>query len=350
MVRKNILFAGLSLLAGPVLSQTSVTLYGLLDAGITYTSNVVKDGGHGSDTTLMTGVAQGSRWGLRGTEDLGGGNQAIFQLESGFQLGNGTLSAGGRGFGYGSWVGLQGSWGTLTMGRQYDFIGWNFPAYAVASNTPAGLMAWSLPSYSAGGYVLDNRNWGDWVDNSVKYASPKFGGFDFGVLYGFGEAAGSFGRNATINVIANYNDGPFGASISYYTQKNVVDDRSKHIAIGGAAYSFRTVRIFGLVSDVRISGGDKPRATTYEIGSVYSLTQPLSLGIGYQYQSRNNGVGNARQFTASLDYQLSKRTDVYLVGAYGRDRGFGSQVVAAIGAPSPNVGQTAVRVGVRHRF
>ena len=129
MVRKNILFAGLSLLAGPVLSQTSVTLYGLLDAGITYTSNVVKDGGHGSDTTLMTGVAQGSRWGLRGTEDLGGGNQAIFQLESGFQLGNGTLSAGGRGFGYGSWVGLQGSWGTLTMGRQYDFIGWNFPAY-----------------------------------------------------------------------------------------------------------------------------------------------------------------------------------------------------------------------------
>lgn len=350
MARKYLLCIGFSLLSGTAFSQSSVTLYGLLDAGLTYTSNVVKNGGHGSDTTLMTGVAQGSRWGLRGMEDIGGDNKAIFQLESGFQLGNGTLSAGGRFFGYGSYVGLQGNWGTLTMGRQYDFIGWNFPAYAVAANTPAGLLAWSLPSYSAGGYALDNRNWGDWVDNSVKYASPNLGGFDFGAMYGFGEVAGSFGRNSTVNVIANYNSGPFGASFSYYTQKNAVDGNTKRIAIGGAAYGFKAIRVFGLVSDVRISGAEKPRATTYEVGAVYTVTQPLALGIGYQYQSRNRGIGNAQQLTLSLDYQLSKRTDVYLVGAYGRDRGFGPQVVAAIGGPSPGSSQTAIRAGIRHRF
>ncbi|MHA7685005.1 porin [Cupriavidus sp. PET2-C1] len=350
MGRKKFFLVGLSLLTGTAFAQSSVTLYGLLDAGLTYTNDVVKNGVQGSSVELMTGVAQGSRWGMRGTEDIGGGNKIIFQLESGFQLDTGVLSAGGRLFGYGSYVGAQGGWGTLTMGRQYDFIGWYFPAYAVASNTPAGLLAWSLPSYSAGGYSLDNRVWGDWVDNSVKYVSPNFGGFDFGAMYGFGEVAGSLGKSATTSVIANYNNGPFGASVSYYTQKNAVDSDTKRIIIGGAAYSFKSVRLFGLVSDVRISSAVRPRATTYELGAVYTVTQPLSIGLGYQYQSRNNDVGDAQQLTLSLDYQLSKRTDVYLVGAYGRDRGFGSQVVAAIGGPSSGSSQTAVRVGMRHRF
>lgn len=350
MSRKKFVLAGLSLVTGTAFAQSSVTLYGLLDAGLTYTNNVTKKDGQGSSLELMTGVAQGSRWGMRGSEDIGGGNKIIFQLESGFQLDTGVLSAGGRMFGYGSYVGAQGKWGTLTMGRQYDFIGWYFPAYAVASNTPAGLLAWSLPSYSAGGFSLDNRVWGDWVDNSIKYVSPNFGGFDVGAMYGFGEVAGSPGKNATANVIANYNNGPFGASVSYYTQKNAVDNSTKRIIAGGAAYSFKSVRVFGLVSDVTVSSATRPRATTYELGAVYTMTPPLSVGLGYQFQTRNNGIGNAQQLTLSLDYQFSKRTDVYLVGAYGRDSGFGPQVVAAIGGPSTGSSQTAVRIGMRHRF
>lgn len=350
MGSKKFMVAALSMMTGTAFAQSSVTLYGLLDAGITYTNDVTLNGVHGSQTALMTGVAQGSRWGMRGSEDIGGGNKVVFQLESGFQLDTGVLSAGGRLFGYGSYVGMQGNWGALTMGRQYDFIGWYFPAYAVAANTPAGLLAWSLPSYSGGGYTLDNRVWGDWVDNSIKYVSPNFGGFEFGAMYGLGEVAGSLGKSATTSVIANYNNGPFGASVSYFTQKNAVDNSTKQIVIGGAAYNFKSVRLFGLVSDVRLSTAERPRAITYELGAVYTLTPPLSIGLGYQYQSRNNNVGNAQQVTLSLDYQFSKRTDVYLVGAYGRDRGFGSQVVAAIGGPATGDSQTAVRIGMRHRF
>lgn len=351
MSTKKLVFGGMVLLSGAAFGQTSsVTFYGLLDAGMTYTDKVIKNGASGSTTELQTGVAQGSRWGLRGSEDLGGGNQLVFGIESGFNLDTGTLGAGGRLFGYGSQLGVQGSWGALTVGRQYDFIGWYFPAYAVAANTPAGLLAWSLPSYSAGGYVLGNRVWGEWVDNSIKYQSPVFGGFDFGVLHGFGEQAGSLSKNATTNAIVNYNSGPFGASVSYYQQKNVSGNQALKIVVLGTAYSFSQLRLFGMASDVHLSEGAKPRARTYELGGVYTISPALQAGLGLQHQTRDTGIGSARQLTLSLDYFLSKRTDVYVVGAFAHDKGFGAQAVAAIGGPSTNDNQTALRIGIRHKF
>ncbi|RBL65084.1 porin, partial [Pseudomonas sp. MWU13-2625] len=100
-------------------AQSSVTLYGLIDAGITYTNNQ-----HGHSAWQETsGSVNGSRWGLRGTEDLGGGLKAIFTLESGFRPSDGGLGQGGRLFGRSAYVGLAKSGiGTLTFGRQYEPI------------------------------------------------------------------------------------------------------------------------------------------------------------------------------------------------------------------------------------
>lgn len=81
--------------AAPAFAQTSVTLYGVIDEGFDYTNNVL--GSH--NYALQSGLAQGSRWGLKGAEDLGGGLRAIFQLENGFNVNNGRLLQGGLEFG-----------------------------------------------------------------------------------------------------------------------------------------------------------------------------------------------------------------------------------------------------------
>ncbi|MHA6848628.1 porin [Ralstonia syzygii] len=335
---------------GAAAAQSSVTLYGLVDAGVTYTNNGTSNGKSGPTFQFMSGSSQGDRWGLKGTEDLGGGTKALFNLESGYQLSNGQAGQGGKMFGRSAFVGLSGNWGELTLGRQYDFIGWYLPAYAIGANTPAGLLAWSLPAYAAGGYSLDNRVWGDWVDNAVKYVSPTFAGFSFGAMYGFGETPGSVAKNSTMNFVVNYENGPFSTSASYYSQRDAVGSGRQTIYIGGAAYNIGKARIFALVSDVRIHGGTDPRATTAEVGATYGLTPNLTVGGGYQYQRRNNDLGSASQFTASLDYALSKRTDVYTVAAYGHDNAFGAQAVAALGYPSTTSSQFALRIGMRHKF
>ena len=94
---------GCSLAPISAMAQSSVTLYGLIDEGLNYTSNT---GGH-SNIQMESGFAQGSRWGLKGSEDLGGGNKAIFQLENGFDVNSGKLGQGGRMFGRQAYVGLS---------------------------------------------------------------------------------------------------------------------------------------------------------------------------------------------------------------------------------------------------
>ncbi|MFX1671014.1 porin [Paraburkholderia sp. A2WS-5] len=348
---KKIVFAVLSALScGSAWAQSSVTLYGLIDAGVTYTNRVDSSSGKGAAVQFQSGVAQSSRWGMRGVEDLGGGMKAIFTLESEFDVGTGSLLAGGAEFGLQSFVGLAGNWGTVTLGRQYDFIGYYFPAYAIAANTPAGLLGWSLPTYASGGYALDNRVWGDLVNNAVKYESPVIGGFTFGAMYGFGNVAGSMGQNSASNFYVGYANGPFSAALSYMSIHNVTPSDNSAEYAAGAAYNIGKARLFGYVTDVQLSSGDRPRATTFEGGATYQLTPALSLGGGLQYQIRNNDVGSANQLILSADYFLSKRTDVYLVGTLAHDHGFSAQAEAALGAPSGTNVQTAVRIGLRHKF
>jgi len=350
MLKNSFVAAATMLGCGLSAAQSSVTIYGLVDEGITHTNRTTANGGKGSDTQLISGSSQGSRLGFKGSEDLGGGTKALFVLESGFDVSTGQTLQGGRMFGRGSYVGLSGGWGELTLGRQYDFMGWFLPAYAIGANTPAGLLAWGLPSYSAGGYSLDNRVWGDWVDNSIKYVTPTIGGFSGGAMYGFGETIGNAPKSNTMSLVANYDNGGFGSSVSYYSQQNAVGGSRKSIVAGGMGYSWDKFRVFGLVSDVRIHSEQSARATTADIGAVFNIVGNLFLGGGYQHQWRSDGLPDGRQVTASLDYKLSARTDVYTVAALGKDEAFGAQTVAALGAPSPTASQFAFRVGLRHKF
>jgi general bacterial porin, GBP family len=115
--------AFVALAAASAHAQSSVTLYGLIDAGLMYTNNVKKGGSEGALVQATSGNINGSRFGLRGAEDLGGGLQAIFVLENGYNVQNGKLGQNGRLFGRQAFVGLSNKeYGAVTLGRQYDSL------------------------------------------------------------------------------------------------------------------------------------------------------------------------------------------------------------------------------------
>ena len=160
----------LGTIASAANAQTSVTLYGLIDAGLTYTNN--QGGAHNFQAT--SGAVNGSRWGLRGAEDLGGGLKAIFTLENGFNIMNGKLGQGGREFGRQAFVGLSSdSAGALTLGRQYDSVVDYLGPLALTGTQYGGTQA-------AHPFDNDNLDNSFRISNSVKYQSLNYGGFKFG--------------------------------------------------------------------------------------------------------------------------------------------------------------------------
>jgi len=364
-------------------AQSSVTLYGLIDAGITYTNN---QQGH-SNWKATSGSVNGSRWGLRGSEDLGGGLKAIFTLENGFNIMNGTNGQGGREFGRQAFVGLSSNqFGAVTLGRQYDSVV-DFLGPLALTGTQYGGTQFAHP------FDNDNLDNSFRVNNSVKYTSANFGGFKFGGMYGFSNEAGGFADNRAYSVGASYNYGPLNIAAAYL-QLNKSGSSNLSGAVsqgdGTAAIAADLQRTYGAginytygpatagfvythtqldgISGVNVGGTTLPgiagtnlHLDNYEVNGRYALTPALSLAAAYTFTdgklSGSNGSGDPKWHTVSLqgDYSLSKRTDVYVEGVYQHASGelgnFGSNV-AAINtlAPSSTGNQVAAAVGLRHRF
>ena len=179
-------------------AQSSITLYGLISAGVGYATN---QGGKNAWQAL-SGTNQNPRWGLKGKEDLGQGLSAIFQLENGFNVMTGTAAQNGREFGRLAYVGLADrTYGSLTFGRQYDAIHDYIGPVIIASN---------------GVNIGDNDNgYNDIrVQNSVKYVSPVYYGLKFTALYGFSNATG-FANNSAYSFGLGYERGPLRWSAVY---------------------------------------------------------------------------------------------------------------------------------------
>jgi len=177
-------------------AQSSVTLYGLMSEGIEYVN-----GERGSaNVKLLTGTMQNSRWGLRISEDLGGSLTAVGDLENGFDATSGALQQGGRMFGRQAWVGLASrSYGTVTLGRQYDFF-WDNLQQFEAATAANGLAV----------HIGDNDNafGGFRYNNTVKYVSPTFRGLSIQGMYAFSNAAGDFSLNRATSFGVTYKTGP----------------------------------------------------------------------------------------------------------------------------------------------
>lgn len=376
----SLALAGVSGLAH---AQTSVTLYGVVDDSIQFIHNATPDGRN--QVGLYQGTLSGSRWGLKGAEDLGGGLKAIFQLESGFNPNTGKMGQGSREFGRQAFVGLNSEqYGTLTMGRQYD------PLVDLVQGI-TGDNAFSGTFATAGD--VDNYDNSSRTNNALKYVSPVFGGLQVEAMYAFGGVAGQTGSGQTWSAAAAYNNGPLSIAGGYFVANNPSVASAKRTTWGGTsdgtfdgslinlgyqtAKSINIGRVaaqyvagpftFGVgysnaqyKADAQSAFGATEKFNTGQGFVNYQATSALLLGAGYSY-TKSSGDTNATYHQVSLgaDYHLSKRTDVYLVGAWQHASGTtraedgsltGAQAsVGSYGVPGTNT-QEIVSVGLRHKF
>lgn len=371
----------LLLLGGSAYAQSSVTMYGLIDEGLNFTNNA----GAGSSFQVKSGDVVGSRWGIKGAEDLGGGDKAIFDLESGFNASNGEAGQDGRMFGRQAWVGLSSkSLGTLTVGRQYD------PTIDMFSDlTASGNWAGDV---GATPFDNDNSDWDFRVDNSVKYVSPTVAGFTGEAMYGFSNAAGGFADNRLVSAAGQYQYGGLTAALAYMKIDNpgagtsgaVTDDT---VFTGAsqqnidAAVAYKWEKLF-LAFDYSHTQIDSPTGNAYLSGSIepaggnwtgwkfdnfqlngqYYFQQNFWLGASYTYTMGHldSTVGNFsprwHQIALMLDYDLSARTSLYVQGAYqhvvsaNTGTQFDDAQLLAAPSASSSANQMVYRVAMIHRF
>lgn len=363
-------------------AQSSVTLYGTLDAGLVYTNNQL---GH-SNWQQASGSVSNTYFGLRGDEDLGAGLHALFKLENGFNLNNGRYSESGSIFNRQAYVGLRSDqYGALTLGRQYDSV--------VDYLAPLSAAGYGYGNNLAGHpFDNDNLDHAFSIKNAVKYTSPNYDGVQFGGLYGFSNAAGQFSNNRAWSVGASYANGPLNVAAAYLQLNNSGSTNTGAVALGngdanvaaafqrtygvGASYAYGPANVgfvwthtrFDNMQGVNLGGqtlgglgGTNLGMDNYEINGRYALTPALSLAAAYTYTdgrvSGANGNGDPKWHTVSLqaDYGLSKRTDVYVEGVYQHASGQLGQLGANFAAintlsPSTTGNQVAAGIGLRHRF
>ncbi|WP_309491359.1 porin [Trinickia mobilis] len=376
------------------LAQSSVTLYGIVDAGVSYGNNVAPALGQAGARKIQetSGVGIPSRWGLRGVEDLGGGNVAVFVLENGFSVANGTLLQGSREFGRQSYVGLGNKkLGTVTLGRQYesvvDFVG---PFVSARQ--------WGT-QYGAHVGDIDNLYTTFRLNNTVKYQSANLSGFTFGGLYAFSnQGAGSggtgFSNNSAWSVGGSYTSNAFSLGVGHFHLSNpssgatggsntsgaVAGDytsptdifyvrpvASQDVTGIGVSYALKGFTLGGAYTYAKLDYTDHTSfaMSNYEVNGKYQFTPALVAGVAAIYSVGNvegaSSIANVSagqhphwvQFNAGLLYSLSRLTDVY--GAVVYQKALNGALTAAIdniGGPSGinSRFQVATTVGVRHKF
>lgn len=346
-VKKHIIAAAaLCACASGALAQSGITLYGIIDAGLTHVKN---DGPAGGRTSVDTGQMQVSRWGFKGQEDLGGGLKARFGLEG--TLLNDTGAAGvGTGtpsttslFDRESTVGLSGGFGALDVGRQ-NIVG----IMSVGMADPLGLgFAASSPNvlfaamnYAAvyGAYGANNGGTALRQNNSVKYTSPVFGGFSFAVMRGFGEQQGDEQKSSYQGAAALYNSGKLSVAGAYARMKNAdnTDLLTSHAV--GIKYAFPAVTLKSTYSENEL------RSTGRKIG-VFGAgadvpVAPAFLVTAAYYHVRRSGdlADDAQQYILIGRYLMSKRSTAYVsIGHAATD--------SVVQAGQINLAQNFVAVG-----
>ncbi len=356
--------------AGAAQAADSVTLYGLIDAGLGY-EKVKFKGDSQSRMGAVQGVSSGSRFGLRGTEDLGDGLRAVFTLEGGFGPLNGNSLQNDRLFGRQATVGLDSdSWGRLEFGRQTNLASKYFgsidPFSTSYNNANMGTTFGSANTMR--------------LDNMVLYQTPSLGGLKVGLGYAFsaddtvtdstqnGFATGNNNRVITAGV--QYVNGPLNLAAAY-DRFNPSNDRvgGKDAAriqeyIVGGSYDFEVVKLaaaFGQTRDGWFIGqnmGTTPdgmnklgsfkladgfRANSYMIGATVPLGRHAVFGSWQRATASNDKLtgddATFNVYSLGYTYEFTKRTNLYAYASYGDNYAFQHDAT-----------DTAVAVGLRHRF
>lgn len=384
-MKKTLLAAALLAgFAGAASAQSSVTLYGIIDGGIRYQNISYANGDGVSNFGAAYGTQSGNRFGLRGVEDLGGGNRVFFQLENGFNLGNGTAEQDGRLFGRAAWFGVgNNSWGDVRLGRMTnltsDWMVGSFDPFA------AGFGQLNMGhAFTAGNTVR--------LSNTLMYRTPTMSGFQAGIGYSFatglssnGASAAAFGTTTGYNfetsnntrqltIGAKYANGPILVAATYekaYAANTNALQSGQTISnwnIGGS-YDFKVVKIAAAYGQTRDGfwAGSGAGSTGAQLTNVFNNTSALVFAPAVGYNSyivggtipvnpvsrvllswtlitpngnmQDLGASNQNSYNLGYTYDFTKRTNLYAyVGT--------SQNYATVDSAK----STVVGVGMRHQF
>jgi predicted porin len=363
-------------------AESNLSLYGVFDTAIRQETNVNANGD--SKLSLRSGLIQGSRWGIRGKEDLGGGLNAIFNLEAGFNPVTGGGAQQGQLFSRQAWMGLDGNWGRLTFGRQFG-VGFDafgaFDPYGIGNAAQIAALQYDL--------------FGARFDNTIKYRK-KFGEWGFTAAYSFGESAGNSKAGTTLGTGLDYTHDAWTVNSAYQQSKDSNLKSSSAFVLGGT-YSFGAAKsskiyagythnqrdqgfmpcannnasslpaelpeacvsaanpngINGALSNTNLAPGSvsgDSKTDLYLIGAMTYLTPSWQLVGGYmQNNTKISSSPNARHVGAYavLNYYFSKRTDVYASIDFNHAQNFeGGYNSLANG----NRATRGLKLGMRHRF
>lgn len=357
MLRKTII-AGV-LAAGSLAHAQNVTIYGIVDTGVERLTNVNAQGGSLVRMPNLTGTVP-SRLGFRGTEDLGGGLSAFFNLEMGLALDTGNMNNGGRGFGRASNVGLAGPWGRVILGRQV-----NMTVLAVSTH----VMGPALYSFASHDPYIPNAI----DDNAIGYIG-RFSGFTLGATYSFGRDTATVGGPAATScpgelpadrqacrhwtAVVKYDAASWGAALSHDVMRG-----GPGAAFGMTSSAHTDARTvlsgWGAVGPAKVSGGilqrDRDngaplRSSLYYLGVSYPVTAALSLDMELSRMDVKNSPNDSTMAVVRGVYSLSKRTAVYAMLGRIRNEGAAATSVSAGGTVGAGMGQTGIMAGMRHTF
>lgn len=360
--------AGVSLTCGAAHAQSSVTLYGIADVGVEHINNTSAGG---AQTREVSGNLSGSRWGLKGVEDLGGGMKAIFQLESGFNINDGTTAQSTRGlganaatttrlFGRQAWVGLSYKGQQLTFGRQNSLL----YEQAVAFDPMGASSRYSVLSLD---YAMAGR-----IDNSAKYTGV-FGPLTAQAMYstrydtGYGaEVPGAEITGRFFSGAVTYAQGPFAASVSYEQRNSntvATNTGTERRATAAASYVIGPVKGFAGYRYLRASnaflpvnpivvanGSQASAANLYWAGAQYNVTPAFIITATGYYQDVHSTEADPWLAVLCADYFLSKRTDLYATAGFAHNKDKSALGVNGYGTVAPGYNQTGITIGMRQKF
>ena len=320
-------------------AQTNVQLYGIMDAAV---SSQDVGGPEGRTTVINSGNQSSSRFGFRGTEDLGNGLKAMFNLEAGASIDTGAGDS--ALFGRRAVVGLEGGFGSLTLGRQYS------PIAAVAAATDAfgqGFYGSNLSAFTTN--RLTRR-----LANSVNYKSPSWNGLKLLAAYSAGEVTAANTPSGDLKGVGvEYTLGGLYLGAAYHVINRLPADEDKESAIG-AAYKFD--QLGGFEIKANYMAADREGSAKYKQANLGG-SMPFGahrVYANYQQQKQGNAKGNS--WALAYTYSLSKRTNLYASYASLDNNNSGvfglssSSVTITPAAAALGADPSVFSLGLRHAF
>jgi predicted porin len=367
---------------GAAMAQSSVTIYGVLDAAVTSVNN---SGTGSTDNTGLTSSNNATnRIGFRGTEDLGGGLKANFQVETGINIdAPGASTLGDRG----AWVGVSGGFGEVRLGREYSTTFWSgflyspFGTGGVGNNLgfAARVLAYQITGQGNADATATGSQNAIWNNNSITYSTPRISGFQGHIQYAFDEQTASSGGKST-GFRLNYTQGPLSADVAYSktdggqalpaTTAGVTAARTLLLGAGqpalamdhkstvaGISYDFGVAKVmanFGQEKANQVNAASTLKMTNYELGFVAPMG-PGRLRGAYTATKIDAAIlasdPKASKFSLGYVYDLSKRTSVFATVATLKNKnGLNLVLSGPTTAGAQNGKSTGYNVGVTHVF